>query len=166
MERDGIVRLGIDDFLQHVTGTFTCIKMKNPGEKIKKNDPVMTLIQDGKQIVLYAPVSGTIRQMNESLIDSPSVMNSSPFKEGWVYAIEPSNWLREIKFLKMAKDYREWIKGEFVRLRDFFAESVHSNLTGHVIYQDGGEFSDAVLQDLSPEVWEDFQKHFIDASKL
>ena len=66
----------------------------------------------------------------------------------------------------MAKDYREWIKGEFVRLRDFFAESVHSNLTGHVIYQDGGEFSDAVLQDLSPEVWEDFQKHFIDASKL
>jgi len=166
MERDGIVRLGIDDFLQHVTGTFTRIKMKNPGEKIKKNDPVMTLIQNGKQIVLYAPVSGTIRQMNESLIDSPSVMNSSPFKEGWVYAIEPANWLREIKFLKMAQDYRKWIKGEFVRLRDFFAESVHSSLTGHVIYQDGGEFSDAVLQDFSPQVWEDFQKHFIDASKL
>ncbi|SHI52865.1 Glycine cleavage system H protein (lipoate-binding) [Tangfeifania diversioriginum] len=166
MERDGIVRLGIDDFLQRVTGTFTRIKMKNPGEKIKKNDPVMTLIQNGKQIVLYAPVSGTIRQMNESLIDKPSVMNSSPFKEGWVYAIEPANWLREIKFLKMAQDYREWIKGEFVRLRDFFAESVPSCLTGHVIYQDGGEFSDAVLQNLSPEVWEDFQKHFIDASKL
>ncbi|MGM0621454.1 MAG: hypothetical protein ACQETJ_10450 [Bacteroidota bacterium] len=166
MERDGIVRLGIDDFLQHVTGAFTRIKMKNPGEKIKKNDPVMTLIQNGKQIVLYAPVSGTIRQMNESLIDNPSVISSSPFKEGWVYAIEPANWLREIKFLKMAQDYREWIKNEFARLRDFFAESVHSNLTGHVIYQDGGEFSDAVLQDLSPEVWEDFQKHFIDASKL
>lgn len=166
MERDGTVRLGIDDFLQHVTGTFTRIKMKNAGEKIKKNDPVMTLIQNGKQIVLYAPVSGTIRQMNESLIDKPSVLNSSPFKEGWVYAIEPANWLREIKFLKMAQDYREWIKGEFTRLRDFFAETVHSNLTGHVIYQDGGEFSDGVLQDFSPEVWEDFQKHFIDASKL
>lgn len=166
MERDGTVRLGIDDFLQHVTGAFTRIKMKNPGERIKKNDPVMTLIQNGKQIVLYAPVSGTIRQMNESLVGEPSAVNSSPFKEGWVYAIEPANWLREIKFLKMAQDYREWIKGEFTRLRDFFAESVHSNLTGHVIYQDGGEFSDAVLQDLSPEVWEDFQKHFIDASKL
>jgi glycine cleavage system H lipoate-binding protein/ABC-type phosphate transport system substrate-binding protein len=166
MERDGTVKMGIDDFLQRVAGTFTRIKMKNPGEKIKKNDPVMTLIQNGKQIVLYAPVSGIIRQMNESLIDKPSVMNSSPFKEGWVYAIEPANWLREIKFLKMAKDYREWIKGEFTRLRDFFAEAVHSNLTGHVIYQDGGEFSDAVLQDLAPEVWEDFQKHFIDASKL
>ena len=35
----------------------------------------------------------------------------------------------------------------------------------HIILQDGGELSDNVLADLSPEVWEDFQNNFIDTSR-
>ncbi len=166
MERDGGVRMGIDDFLQHVTGEYTRIKMKNPGEKVKKNEPIMSLVRDGKQIDICAPVSGTIREQNETLLDEPSAVNQSPYGEGWVYVIEPSNWGREIRFYKMAQEYRKWLTLEFARLRDFFAVSVNPRLHGQVVYQDGGEICDAVLQDLEPEVWEDFQKQFLDTSKL
>ena len=42
MEQNGIVKVGIDDFLQHITGTITRIKMKNQGEKSKerRTDPI------------------------------------------------------------------------------------------------------------------------------
>jgi glycine cleavage system H lipoate-binding protein len=168
MEKDGIVKIGIDDFLQHVTGIFTRIKMKNPGERIKKNEPILTLIQEGKQLNVYAPISGTIKDINELLVTNPSKINSSPYSEGWIYMIEPSNWSREIQFLKIAEPYRDWLKNEFLLLKDFLASSVNSQSLGYanVAYQEGGEIKDHVLRDLGPEAWEDFQKKFIDTSAL
>ncbi len=126
MEKDGIVKVGIDDFLQHITGPYSHLKMKNPGDKIKKNEQLLSLIQNGKHLNIYAPISGTIIDINEHLITDPSMINSSPYAEGWVYMIEPSNWLSEIQFLRMAERYKEWIKNEFSKLKDFLAVSVHT----------------------------------------
>jgi glycine cleavage system H lipoate-binding protein len=167
MEKDGIVRVGIDDFLQHITGPLTKIKMKEPGEKVRKGEKILTIIRDGKQLNIYAPVSGIIREQNQQLLRDSSIMNSSPFSEGWVYMIEPKNWVREIEFLFMGEKYKEWLRDEFTRLKDFFTAAVMSNnaVYEHIILQDGGEISDNVLADLSPEVWEDFQTSFIDTSR-
>lgn len=168
MEQNGEVRVGIDDFLQHVTGPITRIKMRNPGDTIKKGEPVLTLIQDGKQLNIHTPVSGTISAINEDLIADSMILNNSPYREGWVYMIEPSNWLREIQFLAMANKYRDWLKNEFLRLKDFIATSARNNSLAYepVILQEGGEIKDNVLKDFRPEVWEDFQKHFLDTSEL
>jgi glycine cleavage system H lipoate-binding protein/ABC-type phosphate transport system substrate-binding protein len=167
MERDGIVKVGIDDFLQHITGTLTKIKMKEPGEKVRKGEKILSIIRNGKQLNIYAPVSGIIREKNQRLLIDSSIMNTSPYSEGWVYMIEPKNWVRETEFLFMGEKYKEWLKDEFRRLKDFFAASVMSDklVYEHIILQDGGELSDNVLADLSPEVWENFQTSFIDTSR-
>ena len=167
MEKDGSVRIGIDDFLQHITGPLTRVKMKEPGEKVRKGEKIITLIRDGKQLEIYAPVSGTIRQHNEDLLLNSKKINTSPYTEGWIYTIEPTNWVREIQFMFMGDEYREWISEEFARLRDFFAMTSKSNslVYQHVVLQDGGEISDNILANLDPEVWEDFQTKFIDTSR-
>ena len=167
MEKDGNVKVGIDDFLQHITGTLTRITMKASGDKIRKGEKIVSIIHDGKQLNIYAPISGTILEYNKSLISDASLINSSPFSEGWVYLIEPKNWVREMQFLFMDEKYKEWLKDEFSRLKDFFAASVMSNRSvyAQIILQDGGELTDNVLADLEPEVWEDFQSKFIDTSK-
>ena len=67
LEENGVVRVGIDDFLQHITGKITRIKMKDPGKKVKKGDQILSIVQNGKQLNLYAPVSGTIVEQNVSL---------------------------------------------------------------------------------------------------
>jgi len=164
MEANGLVRIGVDDFLQHLTGTITRIKMKEPGERVRKGEKIMTLVKDGKQLEIYAPVTGTIQEYNQSLLTDSTLLNTAPYGEGWVYAIEPANWLKEIRFMFMGDKYREWLTNEFARLRDFFAVSVQSNSLAyeHVILQDGGEIHDQVLADLGPEVWEDFQTNFLD----
>ena len=167
MEEDGNVKVGIDDFLQHITGTLTRIQMKDPGEKVSKGEKIMTIVHDGKQLNIYAPISGVIRQQNCSLLSDSSLINSAPFTEGWVYLIEPKNWVREIQFLFMGEKYKEWLSDEFSRLKDFFTESVKSNTAvyTHIILQDGGELTDNILAEMGPEVWEDFQSKFIDTSK-
>ena len=167
MEKDGNVKVGMDDFLQHITGRITKISMKEVGEIVRKGEKIVTIIRDGKQLNLYAPISGIIVKQNSSLKSNSSLVNSSPYTDGWVYQIEPKNWLREIQFMFMGERYAEWLRDEFVRLRDFIAASVKTNelVYAHVVLQDGGELTDNVLADMEPKMWEEFQTKFIDASK-
>lgn len=164
MEKDGMVKMGIDDFLQHVTGPITRIQMRKAGEKIRKGDMVLTIIQNGKRLIVFAPVSGTIIENNKILAENSSVINSSPYSDGWVYRIEPTNWLREIQFLDMAEKYKTWLNNEFARLKDFLAVSIKVDKSEYenVVLQDGGILKDNILEEFGPEVWEDFQVHFMD----
>ncbi|HCU19041.1 MAG: hypothetical protein A2X05_00885 [Bacteroidetes bacterium GWE2_41_25] len=167
MEQDGMVKIGIDDFLQHITGTITRVKMKKDGSKVKKGEQILSLIQNGKHLDLYAPVSGTIREHNSVLETNSDLINSSPYNEGWVYKIEPLNWHREIQLLFYAEKYRQYLTQEFSRLKYFLTTVLNAGNEkySHAVLQDGGEVSDGVLSQMGPEVWEDFQTNFVDMSK-
>ncbi len=166
MDKCGFVKVGVDDFLQHVTGPFTRVQMKNAGDKVKKGEPFLTLVQDGKQLTIHAPVSGTIKAVNDDLVEEPDLVNMSPYDEGWVYLFEPANWQRELQFMRMSGAYKDWLRNEFIRLRDFLAVKVNTNSFAYagVALQDGGELTDHVMEKLGPEVWEEFQKHFVDTA--
>ena len=167
MEQNGFVKVGIDDFLQHLTGTLTRIKMKNQGDEVKKGEQILSIVQNGKQLNLYSPISGVIREQNITLNTNSSLLNSSPYTEGWIYKIEPLNWARENQLLFMAEKYRQYIKNEFSRLKDFLAASLNPDAEKYaqVVLQDGGELRDNILSDMGPEAWEDFQTKFIDPSR-
>lgn len=167
LEENGTVKVGVDDFLQHVTGKITRIKMKSPGKKVQKGEQILSIIRNGKQLNLYAPVSGTITEQNTLLEGTSELINKSPYREGWIYRIEPSNWSRESQLLFMSEKQKEFIKKEFVRLRDFLMTALgsESNNYPQLALADGGEIRDGVLSDMGPEVWEDFQTNFIDPSR-
>ncbi len=167
MERDGEVRIGVDDFIQHITGTVTRLKMKKQGEKIIRGEQILSLIQNGKQLNIYSPLSGTITSTNEILTRNSSLINSSPYSDGWIYKIEPESWMKETRVMIMAEKYSEWVKDEFARLRDFLATTLGGNelKLSQVVLQDGGEIRESLLEDFGPEVWEDFQTGFIDKSR-
>ena len=167
MEKDGYVRIGIDDFLQHVTGRITKIKMKNKGDRIKKGKPFLSLIQDGKQLDIYSPVSGIIKGYNERLVNNSSLINISPYSDGWVYLVVPGNWLQEIRTYVMGEKYRGWLKTEFSRLKDILSSTAKPDMLEYsqVLMQDGGELRDNLLECLGPKDWEEFQTGFIDVSR-
>ena len=168
MEKKGKVKVGIDDFIPNVTGDYTRLILKDPGETVKRMEPLVTLIQKGKQITINSPVSGTVREINETLVADPFMVNVSPYGEGWIYKIEPSNWFREIQFFKLGESYRKWISDELIRLKDFLACSFNiSNLQdGKLAFQEGGEILIYPLKELEPKTWEDFQCHFINTSDM
>jgi glycine cleavage system H lipoate-binding protein len=167
LEKNGFVRIGVDDFMHHITGTISQVRMKNEGEIVKRGEEILSLVRNGKQLTLYAPVSGIIRQRNLRLENDAEPVNTSPYGEGWVYLVEPANWLRESQLLTMAEKHRQFIMTEMARLRDFMAEVVagKSMEPSLLVLQDGGALMDSPLADMSPEVWEEFQTRFIDPSR-
>ena len=165
LETDGTVKIGIDDFLQRVTGPLTKVKMLSPGEGVKKGKKAVSIIQEGKQLDICAPLSGTIKEINTRLSSDSSLLNSSPYNEGWIYKIEPANWFQEVQFMILGNSYRRWLKKEVQRLKDFLSETFRITNPDYVqVLQDGGEIREHVLKDLGPEVWEDFQTNFMDLS--
>lgn len=167
MKKNGSVRIGIDDFLQHITGKITRVELKAKGETVKKGELLLSIIRKGKLLNIYSPISGTITEVNKNLETNSSLLNSSPYSDGWVYMIEPTNWGLEIQYLLIAEKYKEALKDEFLRLKDFFATLIKANSHefAYVTMQDGGELIDNPLAELDPNVWDDFQTKFIDASK-
>ncbi|HCC70200.1 MAG TPA: hypothetical protein DEQ09_03495 [Bacteroidales bacterium] len=166
MEKDGKVKVGIDDFLQHITGKVTRIKMKEAGSMIKRGETFVSLVQNGKQLDIFSPVSGKITETNRELAGNTAMVNNAPFDDGWIYAIEPDNWIKEAKKYFMGDNYREFLKSQFSGLKDFVATTVKPDNAEYsmVILQDGGEIKDGLLENYGPDVWEEFQNRFIDTS--
>lgn len=57
---------------------------------------------------LYAPISGTIVEVNEQLTDSPELVNESPYEQAWMVVIEPKD-LSELETLMNADEYDQMI---------------------------------------------------------
>ena len=167
MKKNGSVRIGIDDFLQHITGTITRVELKTTGEAVKKGELLLSIIRKGKLLNIYSPISGTITEVNKNLETNSSLLNSAPYSDGWVYMIEPTNWGLEMQYLLISEKYKEALKDEFLRLKEFFSNRVKANSHdfAYVTMQDGGELIDNPLAELGPNIWDDFQTKFIDISK-
>ncbi len=167
MEKSGMVKIGLDDFLLHITGNLNKLNLKNSGDRVQKGEALLSINQNGKQLTIYSPISGTVKYQNDELIKNPSLVYASPFNEGWLYMIEPSNWLRENQFMFMADKYMEWLNFEFSRVKDFLSTigQINNLEPSLIILQDGGELKDNVLEDFGPEVWDDFHTKFINISK-
>ncbi|MEI8203832.1 MAG: hypothetical protein WCH34_12500 [Bacteroidota bacterium] len=167
MEKNGDVKIGLGDFLRHIIGPMNIIKIKQAGEKIQKGEPVFTIIQNGKQLSFNAPISGTVVLQNHQIFNDSTDENSSQFQDVWVYTVRPSNWLKESQFLLAAANYKEWLKNEFMRLKDFLMHIQQKNNADvmPVLIQDGGELQDHVLENFGSEVWEEFQIKFINVVK-
>jgi glycine cleavage system H lipoate-binding protein/ABC-type phosphate transport system substrate-binding protein len=163
MEKTGNVRVGIDDFIQHVTGSVSRVMMKSPGEKINRGETLFTIVQQGKQLEIKSPMSGLVVEQNNELLKDATLLNSDPYAAGWVYTVEPVSWMAEMKSYFMGESYGKWLTDEFTRLKDFFATGL--KLKGSPepvpVMQDGGEIRDGVLEEFGHEVWEEFQATFI-----
>lgn len=160
LERNGRIRIGLDAFLQKITGKITKIELKSPGQTIQKGETVFILVQNGKRLEIKSPVSGMIMETNQDLEENASLVNEAPYSDGWIYLIEPIQWVSEYQDFLRPKNYLEWIKSEYVRLKDFLAR-IPGTSSQKVILQDGGEVREGLLMEFGPEVWDDFQTIYL-----
>jgi len=163
LERSGKAIVGLDDFLIHATGDVRLTGLKEAGTYIIKGEQLALIEQDGKHLKIYSPVSGTITDTNTGLLENSEMLNEDPYGMGWVYKVKPTGWKTETSNYYLADDAVVWVKKELDRFKDFLANSVsrYSPETAIVVLQDGGEFCDNPLRELPDEVWQDFQKSFL-----
>ena len=88
---DQIVIVGITDFAQDQLGDIVSIEFPQVAISFKQND-VMAIIDSVKASSdIYCPIDGEIIEINEKLSEHPELINQSPFEEGWITKIKPSN---------------------------------------------------------------------------
>lgn len=164
LAKSGIAKLGLDDFLLHITGEVIICNLRNPGDTIKKGDVLAEIEQNGKLLKIYSPVSGKITDTNTDLYKNADKLNNDPYGEGWIYKIRPSGWISETGTCILGDEALAWSKKELARFKDFLALSLqkYSPVSSLVILQDGGEICGQPLSELPAEVWQDFQESFLD----
>lgn len=164
LEESGAAKVGMDDLLQHITGEVRFDKLLSPGDIIRKGDLLTEIRQEGKQLRIFSPISGTILDANTDLAGNPGLLNADPYREGWIYRIKPSDWKKETGNYYLAEEAVSWSVKELERFKDFLAVSMKKVAPepSLVALQDGGELRDNTLSLMPNEVWEDFQKDFLD----
>ena len=83
--------IGITDHAQEQLGEIVYIELPSIGEKVSKDDP-FGVVESVKAVSdIYAPVSGTVLEVNEDLAESPEVVNEDPYGDGWLIKIRVSD---------------------------------------------------------------------------
>lgn len=164
LEKSGQAKIGIDDFLFRVLGNIKIVPKIEPGLMVKKGDVIATIEQNGKQLRLKSPVSGKMIGVNAAVTKNDGILPSDIYNEGWIFAIQPNNWKNDISGFYFAEDATNWISDEVQRMKDFLSVALSKNVgaSPQVVYQEGGELQMNPLSGMEPEIWDNFQKEFLE----
>jgi glycine cleavage system H protein len=88
---DGKARIGITHFAQSELGDIVFVELPQVGDEIKAGEPFGSVESVKTVSELYAPISGTVVEVNAELEDSPEFVNESPYETAWMIVIEPSD---------------------------------------------------------------------------
>jgi glycine cleavage system H protein len=103
-------RVGITDYAQDQLGDIVYVELPAVGKSIAKG-AVFGSVESVKAVSeLYMPISGKIAEVNSALENSPEMVNTSPYDQGWMIVVEPSQ-PEELKGLLTSQAYREKLKG-------------------------------------------------------
>lgn len=105
------VRVGITHFAQSELGDIVFVELPEVGDKVVAGEPFGSVESVKTVSELYAPVSGTVVEINEELSDSPEFVNESPYEKAWMIIVEPTNF-NEVEQLMTAVQYEEMTKEE------------------------------------------------------
>ncbi|SET82506.1 glycine cleavage system protein GcvH [Thalassotalea agarivorans] len=90
-EGDGIVTVGITEHAQELLGDMVFVELPEVGDTVDTGDDVAVAESVKAASDIYAPVSGEIVEVNEELEDSPELVNSDAYGDGWMFKVKLSD---------------------------------------------------------------------------
>jgi glycine cleavage system H protein len=106
---DGRVRVGITDYAQDALGDVVFVQVPDVGAAVTANESFSEVESTKSVSDIYAPVSGTIVEVNGELVDAPERINEDPYGDGWICVIEPSD-ASQVDALLDAEGYRKLVE--------------------------------------------------------
>ncbi len=103
--------IGITDFAQEQLGDVVFVEMPKVGDTVTQ-EKTFGVVESVKTVSdLYAPASGTVAKINENLESQPELVNSEPYKQGWILEIELSD-PKQVDALLTPEQYAEQCENE------------------------------------------------------
>lgn len=88
---DGKARVGITDFAQDQLGDVVYVETPSVGDSVEAGATFGVIESVKAASDLFCPVTGTVTEVNERLLDEPELVNSDPYGDGWMVVIEPAD---------------------------------------------------------------------------
>jgi glycine cleavage system H protein len=105
---ENIVTVGITEFAQNALGEVVYVELPEEGQKVSQGE-TFGVVESVKAVSdLYAPVSGTVIEINTAITDDPSILNDNPMNDGWLIRIEMDTE-KELANLMRAPDYKKLV---------------------------------------------------------
>jgi glycine cleavage system H protein len=101
----GRARVGITDFAQDALGDVVFVQLPEVGAAVTAMSSIAEVESTKSVSDIYAPVSGTVVEVNAGLESTPEQLNHDPYGDGWIFVIEMSE-PSELETLLDAADYR------------------------------------------------------------
>ncbi len=105
---DQIVTVGITEYAQEELGDVVYVELPEVGEKMVKDDPFGAVESVKAVSDLYAPISGAVLEVNDTLPDNPEIINEDPYGDGWMIKVEMSGE-EDLSDLMSAEEYAEYV---------------------------------------------------------
>jgi glycine cleavage system H protein len=109
------VLVGLNDFASKLAGKIKRVITLEEDDDVTLGKPFGTVSSGKWTGKLYSPISGEITEVNEDILDEPSLINESTYDEGWLIKVEPSDLDTDLgKLMKPGSDFEAWLKKEIV----------------------------------------------------
>lgn len=105
------VKVGITDYAQESLGDIIYIELPEVDTHVEADTEMAEIESTKTSSPVIAPVSGTIVEINEELIDHPELINEDPYGKGWIAVIEMDN-PQELDDLMDYEDYESYLEEE------------------------------------------------------
>jgi glycine cleavage system H protein len=103
--------IGITDYAQKELGDVVFVELPQVGTQLELGDELGSIESVKAVSELFAPVSGEVVEVNESLADKPELVNTDPYGDGWMIKIKLAA-PDEVDELMNAEDYEDYIQTE------------------------------------------------------
>lgn len=87
---ESIVRVGVTEYAAEQLGDIVFVQLPEVGESVSAGDACGELESTKSTSDLLAPVPGVIAAVNETLADTPEIINGDPYGDGWLFSVEVS----------------------------------------------------------------------------
>ena len=103
---DGTVLVGVSDYAQDALGDLVFVNLPEAGDEVTEGEPFADVESVKAVSDVYSPVSGTVAEINEALLDAPESINEAPY-EAWLMKVENVTGTAQ---LMSAAEYEEYVK--------------------------------------------------------
>ena len=88
-EEDGNVTVGITDHAQSALGDLVYVELPEVGQEVDSGGDMAVVESVKAASDVYAPITGTVVEVNEGLADDPEAINNDPYGDGWIVKLQP-----------------------------------------------------------------------------
>ena len=153
-ESPSLVRIGIDDFASKLAGKIEHITLPQRGQWVRQGQKIWSLVRNGAKVDMVSPIEGTVSDINESLVNDPSLASEDPYGEGWMVTVQSPDAKTNFRNLLGGALARWWTEESSMRLQRLVPNALGA------LAQDGGVAIDDVASTIPDEQWVKVTREF------